>query len=291
MSKIDTNQFILASDVDEALSVLTQFGSDAIVIAGGTWVMRSPIRQEPLDKVFVSLSRIKKLHKIELNNKFLSIGSMVSHDRLARAICECSDLVGLWKAASFSANPAIRRVATIGGNICIPDFYSADLVPSLMSLGAEVEVQSLLEKKVMPIDEYIRSRGNRPSGEIVTKIQIPRIDRISEHKRITLRKAGEYPIANLSVSLEVTRNHTIKQAVICVGSVENTARRWGSLENSVLNRCLNEIEVMSLAQCYVDDFTARDGVDAPAWYRLRVLPKLVKDAFGDLKSQCGLESA
>jgi carbon-monoxide dehydrogenase medium subunit len=49
--------------------VLGDLGEEAQVLAGGTWIMRAPIRGEYSDKVFVSLANIVGLHSIEIDTK------------------------------------------------------------------------------------------------------------------------------------------------------------------------------------------------------------------------------
>ncbi len=68
----------------------------------------------------------------------VSFGASVTHAALAKAIAGLPGLEGLAAAATGAANPAIRRVATVGGNLCALDFAAADLVPTLLALDARL---------------------------------------------------------------------------------------------------------------------------------------------------------
>ena len=285
MNEQQTNNFILANNVAEAISSLKELGAGAIPVAGATWVMRAPIRQESIDYTFVSLSGIEELKQIEITDRDVSIGSMVTHVMLAQAIKSHPALWGLWKAASWCANPAIRSVATIGGNICATGFFSPDIVPSLVSLEASVEVENPEGREKLSLVDYIKTSESRDQAELVCKIMVPISNRISTHVRLTFRKAGDYPIANLSAAVKLSQDHTIKSVTIGVGSVENSVVRWFNLEAALVGKKLDETKIKSLAADHLDDFEPRDGTDAPGWYRLRVLPNLAGQAFEDLKLQ------
>ena len=285
MNDFQSSQFVRAKDVEEAVSVLSTLREEATLLAGGTWVMRAPIRCEPLANTLVSLADIPELHQIAREADTLSIGCLATHVTLARAIKGDPALEGLWKAASWCANPVIRHVATVGGNVCSKNFFAPDLVPALVSLGASVEVANLSGKERIALADYIKTREKRTHAELVCRILVPKFDGLSTHARFTIRKAGDYPIANLSATVELNDDHAINSATIAVGAVEEITRRWPNLEAALIGKKLDDLTIKSLANDFAGDFIPRNGADAPGWYRLRVLPTLVDQAFGDLNLQ------
>jgi aerobic carbon-monoxide dehydrogenase medium subunit len=289
MTDSHSSKMLFATSVEDAISTLAELGSQAILIAGGTWVMRAPIRREAFDQTLVSLTRIEDLYDVKVTSHSVSIGCLVTHDALVRVIKAEPDLQGLTQAAQKAANPAIRRIATVVGNLCTSDFHASDIVPALLSLGALVETQSASGVAQQAVDKYIASRNNRDAVEIVTKIIVPRNTSISAHERLTLRKAGDYPTANLSIVLKLNDMDRIETVRIAVGAVEIAAKRWSRLEAAVLGDSIETIEIGSLAKANINEFKGRDGVDAPAWYRLRVLPSLATRAIDNLKLQLAAE--
>ena len=71
---------------------------------------------------------------------------------------------------------------------------------------------------------------------------------------------------------------TDRPSCIAVGSVEPSARRWERLEAALLGRPLDAAAAARTAAELADEFSGRDGVDAPGWYRVSVLPSLVRRA-------------
>ena len=285
MAEEDHQQLISPTSLDDATKALANLGSQGQIFAGGTWIMRAPVRGEFDDKVFVSLGNIEALHNISLDQDSLKIGAMVTHHRIADALKDEPDLVGLMQAASASANPAVRRMATIGGNVCSADFVSPDLVPALIASDATLSLQSGAGNGELSIEEYLRTRSKRPSGELLTSIQVPRGSFRSSHQRILMRQAGEYPVANVSIRYEVNTAGLLDNVRIAVGSVEDTPRRWTQLEQAMTGKAPPELNVTTLAKEHIEEFTGRDGPDAPGWYRTRVLPRLASDAFDATNQQ------
>lgn len=275
-------QVIIAQSLEEALAALANTGLNAIPVAGGTWVMRAPIRQEATAQLFVSLHAIEELKGIEVASEELVVGAMVSHRQLAIELSDMADLKAIRVAAEKSANPSVRNMATIGGNLCSTNFMSPDLVPALMVCDATIRVQSSGAKAEIPIENYIKTRLVRPNNELVTRIRLPRGSFCSTHQRLLMRKAGEYPVANLSMRLSIGGDGRIADPRIAVASVENQPRRWTGLEDALRGEVASKVKIKELAIDQVKEFTGRDGPDAPGWYRLRILPRLASDALADL---------
>ncbi|MEO9338498.1 FAD binding domain-containing protein [Mesorhizobium sp. SB112] len=263
--------FTVASSIDEAL-VARQQG--AAVLAGGTWMMRDLRRGVGLPEAVVTLHRIPTLSKAEIDPDHAVIGAAVTHAVLGRMLRGLAGFEALVAAAEGAANPGIRRVATVGGNLCTLDFAAADLAPALLVCEAMVEIETIEGPKLIGISDFLRDRPTLLTDAILTKIHLRRDLIASAHIRLPLRKAGDYPVAIVSVALG-----NDKRFRIAVGSVEQVARRWTALEEAVAAEPNgfppNPAHVAELASEH-NDFHGRDGTDAEGWYRRQVLPVLVK---------------
>ena len=126
--------------------------------------------------------------------------------------------------------------------------------------------------------DYLLARAERPSGALLARIILKRRAVRSAHARLPLRRAGDYPVAILSVAVECDAADRITAARIAVGSVEPVARRWTELEDALHGRRLEPAVAGDLAERLTGGFTGRNGIDAPGWYRTSVLPTLVRRA-------------
>ncbi len=261
-----------------ALDALAERGPDGAVLAGGTWIMRGPIRHEPMARAYVAVSHLPSLQQVMVTDAAVEIGAGVTHAALAAALAGHQELAALAQAAGLSANPAVRAVATVGGNLCATAFAAADLVPALLSLDAQVELAGHAGIERMALARFLAIRAALEPGRLLTRIVVPRRPARSAHVRLTLRKAGDYPVAIVSLAAELDAAGRVRAARVAVGSVEAVARRWDELEAALIGRPLDPGHAATAAAALGDGFTARDGVEAPGWYRLQVLPTLVRRA-------------
>jgi len=269
--------------IAEAVAAISQ--DQAIPLAGATWVMRAALRGEPLADAYVALRGIPDLRQVEVRDNEVSIGAAITHAELAASLQQVRGCAGLAQAAAQAANPAIRRVATLGGNLCSVAFAASDLAPALVAAGAEVEIQDARGAARRPVEAFLGERAARPPGWLMTRVFAPRAARLSAHARLPLRKAGDYPVAIVSVSLERTEDGRARSTRIAVGSVEPIARRWPALEQALEGHPIDPSAAADLARERTGDFAGRDGVEAPGWYRTQVLPSLVRSAFQSLHAQ------
>jgi aerobic carbon-monoxide dehydrogenase medium subunit len=269
--------------IAEAVTAVSQ--DEAVPLGGATWVMRAALRGETLAGAYVALRSIPDLREVEVRQNEVSIGAAITHAELAASLHRVRGCAGLAGAAGQAANPAVRRIATIGGNLCSVAFAASDLAPALVAAGAEVEIQDARGASRRPIEAFLDERAALPPGWLLTRVFAPCVARLSAHARLPLRKAGDYPVAIVSVSLERMEDGRARSARVAVGSVEPVARRWPTLEQALEGRPIDPDAAADLARERTGDFAGRDGVEAPGWYRTQVLPSLVRSAFQSLQAQ------
>jgi len=274
----DSPRFYRAKSLDDAVAALSERGREGAPLAGATWIMRAPIRDEKLAPSYVAISRVEELRQVAVLGHEIKIGAAVTHAELAAALASVRDCRALAIAAERSANPAIRHQATVGGNLCTPAFAAADLVPALLCLDAEVELAHRKDSGRMPLERFLAMRMEIEPGTLLRCVIVPRTPRRSAHIRLPLRKAGDYPVAIVSLAATLGSDGRASKLAIAVGSVEPVARRWTRLEHELLDRPLDPQSAGERAEAASADFVGRDGVEAPGWYRVKVLPALVRRA-------------
>lgn len=119
------------------------------------------------------------------------------------------------------ASPAVRNVATIGGNICNAS-PAGDTLPWLYALGARVCLESAEGRRETGIEAFIRAPGQNDLGphEILTAVSIPCETFTHEcHQKVAARRANSP--AKLSflglANLELGRLTDIRLAFGAVG--------------------------------------------------------------------------
>ena len=258
----------------EAVAALDHLGADGAPLAGATWVMRAPHRREPFAATYVSLLDLPELRGVETGER-ASLGALLTHDDLARLDAGCGPLGALAQAAAQSAFPAVRAVATLGGNICARGFPESDLIPALLALDAELELAGVAGVTTPRLDAYL---DERPPG-IVTRVRVPApTGRRSAFARLSVRASGEYPLCAVAVAVTL-EGGLIRNARVAVGAVEDRARLLPDTADALDGvDPLDERALLAAGSAGAARLAARDGLDAPGWYRQAVLPALLRDA-------------
>jgi len=239
--------------LEEALSLLARYNGRAKVVAGGTDLFPSLKRGDVSVKHLISIRRIEKLQGIEcLGNNRLIIGPTVSHEELGMtgALPKPEAFEGLKKACGTLANPQIRIMGTIGGNICNAS-PSADSLPSLLALEAAVELTGPDGSRVMQIDEFFRAPFITHLGpaEILTAIRIPIPDGVcaGSYARLPKTTQKDETLVGIACFLRIDESAgTFETVRIGMGSVGPTPIRAKTAEAAMEGKRISK-EVLEKA--------------------------------------------
>lgn len=270
----------LATSLAEATAMLAELGKDGEAVAGGTWIMRALQRHVTSRHGYVALKRLPELHGVVFKDP-VDLGALTTHSELA-AVDAGPAFECVRSAAQESAFPQVRNVATIGGNVRAVGFAEADLVPALLAAEAQLELHSPGGNEVVGLVDYLAGRDTRPAGEIITRVQIPTpSSRRSAFERLTVRTSGEYPIVNVAVSADIA-DGVVRMARIAVGSVEPVAKLCAAATELIGHPADDVTARTAVGEAAAAELNARDGRDAPGWYRTAVLPALIQRALARL---------
>jgi carbon-monoxide dehydrogenase medium subunit len=275
-----------ARSLEEAVVLLSDPAGDVAALAGGTWIMRAPLRDERRHALYVSLRGVPELRACELGGGVAVLGALLTHAELAALDGAPAALRSLVEAAGRSAFPAVRTVATLGGNVCSP-FPEADLVPALLAAGAELNVAGPDGGRTVDLAGFLEGTRRGP-GDVVVAARVPvPAGRRSAFERLTVRGSGEYAIASVAVSADLDDDGAIVAARVAYGGVETTARRSSAAEAALRGGVPTAEAGYAAGRAAAADLTAREGLDAPGWYRLEVLPALTRTAVARLADPDG----
>ncbi|ADB52530.1 FAD binding domain-containing protein [Conexibacter woesei] len=273
----DDANVVAATSVQEAVATLERLGERAAPLAGGTWIMRAPSRREQPCATYVDVRAIDELSVLDVAEDGARVGAGVTHQRLA-ALAPDGSLDVVREAAAASAFPAVRSVATVGGNIAAADFAEADLVPALLAADARVELASGDGRSVEPLADYL-PRRTASGTPLIAAVVVPRAaGRRSAYERLTIRAGGEYAVAAVALSLDLDDDGVVVAARLALGAVEATARRFDAEAQALVGERAGAGPARAVGEAVGSACAARDDDAAPAWYRRTVLPVLVERA-------------
>jgi xanthine dehydrogenase FAD-binding subunit len=173
--------------------------------------------------------------------------------------------------------PALRNVATLGGNICNAS-PAADTLPFLYAFGAGVRLVSASGERVVAIEDFITGPGRidlKPSEILVTVIVPAWEPSICFWRKVGTREANALTKVSIAAFADV-EDGRISAARIALGAVAPTVVRLRGAEELVSGVALRDLPGKAAEVRAVCAKAARpiDDQRSTAEYRARVAANL-----------------
>lgn len=162
-----------AATVTEVQMILRNI-TGVTLAAGCTEIARRQTgRKLQLPSNVLSLARIPDLCTVSKTERYIEFGPSVTLETILHLGTKNIPEV-LFEAIQGIANPAVRAVATLGGNIAAKGLRMTTFAP-LLALDARLEIKTPLESVWIPLSRYYSNTGKESSGipEFISKIRIP----------------------------------------------------------------------------------------------------------------------
>lgn len=226
--------FLEPASLDEAMSLLREYGDDARVLAGGTDLLPR-LKQRLLNiKYLINLKKVPGLTGIVLDSKQgLRIGSLTTMRDLEQSGLIRDSYKVLWEAAGAVGSVQVRNLATVGGNLCHAA-PSAETAAPLLALEAHVNIAGPSGERQIQLKDFFAGPGKNvmQKGEILKEIIIPPLLPRTGGHYFKLGSRQAMDIAVVGVASVVTMKDGIcSKCRIALGAVAPTPVRAMKAEN------------------------------------------------------------
>jgi carbon-monoxide dehydrogenase medium subunit len=207
--------------IKEATALLARLGDDAKVLSGGQSLIPLMKLRLSSPRHVVDINGIGGLDGVREADGFLRIGALTRESDL-----EASEIVRtryplLHDTCKVIADPLVRNLATIGGNLAHAD-PANDHPATMLALGAEVVAVGTKGERTIPIASFFTgpfATALRPD-EIVTEIRIPAAPARSGGAYLKLeRKVGDFATAAVAAYVVLAAGGTCDQVGIGLTNV------------------------------------------------------------------------
>lgn len=215
-------QYFAATSTDEALTLLTEHGYDAKLLAGGQSLIPTMNFRLAQPAVLIDLNNIPDLAYVQPTaDGGLRIGAMTR-----QRVLEKSDLIAqraplLHATMPYIAHLQIRNRGTIGGSLAHAD-PAAELPVIAVALNAQLKVQSNLgERWVSAQDFYVALfTTDLAPDEMLTEIVLPpRLPRTGWSIQEVARRRGDYAIVGVAATVRLDEDGRCADARLVLLSV------------------------------------------------------------------------
>jgi aerobic carbon-monoxide dehydrogenase medium subunit len=257
------------STLQDAVALLGRLGKDAKVLAGGQSLIPLMKLRLVSPRHVVDLNRITGLGSIAERDGVLVIGALVRESEL-----EASDVVRrrfpiLADACRVIADPLVRNLATVGGNLAHGD--PANDHPAVM-LALEVEVIAVGPQgsRRIPVDGFFTGplETSLGPGEILTEIHVPLPPPRSGGAYLKMeRKVGDFATAAVGVQLTLDAGGTCVRAGIGLTNVGATPIKARRAETLLCGRRVDEPAIREAAQVAADESDPAEDLRGSVAYK------------------------
>lgn len=265
--------------LDEALALLSRYGEDAKVLAGGQSLIPLLNMRLAGPAYLVDINHLTELCYIEPEDGYLAIGATVRQRHVERSPLVQQTLPLLVEAVQHIGHMQIRNRGTIAGSIAHAD-PAAELPALLTCLNGEVMAQSVQGERVMKAEEFFTgylSTALEP-GEMVTEIRFPWIAPQAGWAFMEFaRRSGDYALVGAAAVVTPTLDDRCLNAYLAFHGVAGSPIRMREVEHMLVGTTLDEQVLQEAADKARECVTAdMEDVHATVEYRRALVAELTK---------------
>lgn len=269
----------LPSSLDEALSLLAHL-DEAKVLAGGASLI--PLMRLRLTEPahLVDINRIAGLDLIGADGGELRIGALVREADLGRSGLAVT-IPAIRDACAVIADPLVRNVGTVGGNVAHGD-PANDLPAVMLALDAEAHVAGPTGSRTIRMADFFLDvlQTALEAGEILTEIRIPLPAPGTGSAYVKFeRQVGDFAIAAAAAVVHLDTSGQIDHVAVTFTNLGPTAVRSPAIEAAIAGR-VPDASSIAEAAAEVHEIDPWDDLRATAEVKRRMARAVAERALG-----------
>jgi carbon-monoxide dehydrogenase medium subunit len=272
-------EYYRATTVEEAIALLSQYGPDAKLLAGGQSLLPMMKFRLARPSVLVDLRWVRELAYASETNGAMAFGAMARLASLesdeVRALCPL-----LAQAARHIGHPAIRHQGTVCGSLAHAD-PAAELPVLALALDAELVATGPHGTRVIPARDFFVTMLTTTLDplEILTETRFPALQPGSGWGFSELsRRPGDFALAMAAATLQLGADGTIASAHIALGAVHDRAIRCSEAEAALAGQRGGKAAFEAAAALAAEPLVPPSDVHASSSYRRHLARVLAEHA-------------
>jgi aerobic carbon-monoxide dehydrogenase medium subunit len=282
-------EYLRPQTIPEAVAMLQKHGEEAKILSGGQSLIPMMKLRLARPAYLIDINRINGLSYIKEDGGFLKIGGLTREADVENSPLVRSKYPLLLDTAHVIADPQVRNLATVGGNLAHGD-PANDHPATMMALGAQVVATGPKGERVVPIDGFFKSifETALEHDEILTEIRIPIPPAKSGGAYCKLeRKVGDFATAAAAVQLTLDGSGAVQKVGIALTNVGATPVKARKAEDFLKGKKPDAATITQAAQLAADDAQPGSDLRGPAEYKKGLAKELTKRAITKALERAG----
>lgn len=263
----------------EAIALLQQHGPDAKILAGGQSLIPLMKLRMASPAHLIDINRIGDLSYIRESGGVLEIGALTREADLDASPLIRERYPLLADTAAVIADPLVRNMATVGGNLAHAD-PANDHPAAMLAIGASIVAAGPNGTRTIPIAEFFTGifTTSLAADEILTEIRIPAPQNGSSGAYLKVeRKVGDFAAAAVAVQVSVDGN-TFQDAGIGLTNVGPTPIKATRAEEALRGKPVNDHTIAEAARIASEDCDPADDLRGSVDYKRNLIRVLTARA-------------
>jgi aerobic carbon-monoxide dehydrogenase medium subunit len=255
--------------VDEATALLARLGEEAKILSGGQSLIPLMKLRLASPPHLVDINGIPGLGDIRETDGVLKIGGLTRESDLEESELIRTRYPLLHDTTKLIADPIVRNLATVGGNLAHGD-PANDHPATMLALGAEVVAVGPRGERRLPIGTFFTgpfATALRPD-EILVEIRVPTPAARSGGAYLKLeRKVGDFATAGVAAQVVLSASGACDQVGIGLTNVGLTPIKATLAEAALKGKRPDEAAITQAARLAAEASTPADDLRGPAEYK------------------------
>jgi carbon-monoxide dehydrogenase medium subunit len=262
--------------IGDATRLLARLGEDAKVLSGGQSLIPLMKLRLATPGHVVDINGIPGLAGIRETDGALRIGALTRESDLEESALIRTRYPLLFDTSKVIADPVVRNLATVGGNLAHGD-PANDHPATMLALGAEVVAAGPAGERRIPIASFFTGpfATALKGDEILVEIRVPSPGPRSTGAYVKLeRKVGDFATAAVAVQVDLDANGVCSRAGIGLTNVGSTPIKATAAEAALQGKRLDEATIKRAAELAAQAAQPTADLRGPAEYKkdlIRVL--------------------
>jgi carbon-monoxide dehydrogenase medium subunit len=273
-------EYLRPTTIPEAIAFLQRYGDDAKILSGGQSLIPMMKLRLARPSYLVDINRIAGLSHIKEEGGLLKIGGLTRESELEASPVVRAKYPIIIDTAHVIADPQVRNLATVGGNLAHGD-PANDHPATMLALGAQIVATGPKGERVIPVEDFFLSLFSTAlqNDEILTEIRIPIPPPRSGGAYFKLeRKVGDFATAAVAAQLTLDGNGACQKTGIGLTNVGPTPIKARKAEDFLRGKKFDGSTIAQAAQFAADESEPSADLRGPVEYKKGLVKELTKRA-------------